>query len=61
MTRLDEWLKSHGVSRSELAREAQIDLRTVSALADGRRDGNMATWREIARALGCSLDEIAPE
>lgn len=61
MTRLDEWLKSHGVSRMQLARDAQIDLRTVSSLCEGRRDGNMATWREIARALGCTLDEIAPE
>lgn len=56
--RLSEYLRGAGVSRRELARRTGLDQRTVSALCSGRREGNMATWRAIARALGCSLDEI---
>lgn len=56
--RLRDYLKGAGVSRKELARRTGLDPRTVSHICSGRREGNMATWRAIARALGCSLDDI---
>lgn len=58
MTKLQEYLNSHGISRKHICRETGIDLRTVSALCRGNREGNMWTWKQIARVLGCTLDEI---
>ena len=29
------------------------------SIISGEREGNMATWRTFARALGCTLDDIA--
>ena len=56
--RLRRWLRENGVSQAELARRAGLDRKVVSALASGRRDGNLATWRRIRQALGCSFDDI---
>ena len=33
-------------------------VRTITALRSGKSEGNMATWRVIARRLGCTIDEI---
>ena len=56
--KLDEYLKSHKVSRRSLAAATGLDLRTVSAICTGKRSGNMATWLRIARALRCTIDDI---
>lgn len=57
--RLISYLRSNGVSRGELSRRTGIAPKTISSICSGKRDGNMATWRAIARALGCTLDDIA--
>lgn len=57
--RLDAYLKERKVSRSELSRRTGVAVKTISAICTGKRDGNMATWRAFARALGCKLDDIA--
>lgn len=57
-TKLDEYLKSHGMSRNRLAQETGLDLRTISAICSGKHEGNLATWKLIAQTLGCKLDEI---
>lgn len=56
--KLDDYLKSHKVSRRSLASATGLDLRTVSAICTGKRSGNMATWLRIARALRCTIDDI---
>ena len=58
MSRLEESLRDAGVSIYRLSRMTGIDERTISSLARGVRDGNMRTWLEICRALGCTLDDV---
>ena len=58
MTKLEEYLKSNGISRWRLAKDAGLDIRTVSALCRGTSDGKLSTWRLIADTLGCKLSEI---
>ena len=58
MTKLARYLAEIGMSRRRLAREAGLDYRTVSDLCSGRTEGNLATWKLIARTLGCTLDDI---
>ena len=56
--RLDAWLKAHKVSRNELSRRTGVSVRAIRSIVSGEREGNMATWRAFARALGCTLDDI---
>lgn len=56
--RLDSYLRANKVSRGRLAKMTGMDIRTISAICTGKRYGNMATWRAIARALRCTLDDI---
>ena len=52
------------VSQARLADAAGIDVKTVAALSNGRRDGNVATWVAMSRGLSAllgrkvTLDEI---
>lgn len=57
-TKLNQYLSEHGISKSELARETGLDLRTISAMCRGTREGNLYSWKLVASALGCKLDEI---
>ena len=56
--RLDAYLKAHKVSRNELSRRTGVSIRAIRSIISGDREGNMATWRTFARALGCTLDDI---
>ena len=56
--RLREQMDLQGMSIAELARECGVDRRTISGIVSGKRDGNMATWLAVARALGFGLDDI---
>lgn len=56
--RLDAYIRARKVSRKKLAELTGMDPRTISAICSGKRYGNMATWRAIARALRCTLDDI---
>lgn len=58
MTKLQEHLNSRGMSRSALSRLTGIQLKTISALCEGRRGGRMDTWRLIAQKLRCNLSDI---
>ena len=59
VTKLGRYMSENGVSIYRLSKETGLDKRTISALVNGKRDGNMWTWLEIANALGCRLDDIA--
>ena len=47
-----------GVSKRQLARDAQVSYRTVCRVAAGDRVGNLDTWMRLAEALGCDLAEL---
>lgn len=56
--RLAAVMRAKGVSQAELARRTGLSARTVREIVHGRRDGNVATWAAIARALGCGIDDV---
>ena len=47
-----------GVTVAALAEMTGVNARTITALRSGKSEGNMATWRVLARRLGCTIDEI---
>lgn len=51
--KLRGWMKENGVTMYRLEKDSALSKNTISALYKGNRDGNIATWREIARALSC--------
>lgn len=51
-------MEQRGVTVAQLAKMTGINARTITALRSGKSEGNMATWRVIARRLGCTIDEI---
>lgn len=51
-------MEQRGVTVAQLAKMTGINPRTITALRSGKSEGNMATWRVIARRLGCTIDEI---
>lgn len=58
MSKLNDYLRSHNVSRRSLSKRSGLDLRTISRICEGRSNGRMDTWRIIARALNCRIDDI---
>ena len=51
-------MEQRGVTVAQPAKMTGINPRTITALRNGKSEGNMATWRAIARRLGCTIDEI---
>ncbi len=58
MSRLNDYLRSRGISRRSLSRRTGLALVTISRLCEGRSQGRLDTWRLIAEKLGCRLEEI---
>ncbi len=61
MTQLQDRRKATGMSQSELAREAQMSVRTLQSLETGARNidkVSVLTALKLARALGCSIEDI---
>jgi transcriptional regulator with XRE-family HTH domain len=56
--RLRARMESDGVTQAELSRRTGISRRTINDLVNGRHDGNVSTWRAIARGLRCGIDDI---
>lgn len=56
--RLTMAIEASGMSRNEIAERAGIHRRTLQNIEHGRTYGNIATWRALAKALGCSVDDI---
>lgn len=55
---LKSMMEERGVSIAELCRRTGLSRRTVQRLRAGG-SGTLASWRRIARALGCRIDDIA--
>lgn len=51
-------MEREGVTQAELSRRTGISRRTICDLANGRHDGNVSTWRALARGLRCGIDDI---
>lgn len=61
MTNLKECRKSRGVSQSELAKQAGVNLRTLQDYEQGRKPLGQAaavTVHKIAKALGVTVEEL---
>ena len=58
MPKLNDYLRSHGISRRALSKKTGLARVTISRLCEGRSQGRMDTWRLIAEKLGCRLEEI---
>lgn len=60
------WRRKRELTQSALAESALADAtglaqNYLSDLETGKRSGNAAQWRKIARALDLSVDELLPE
>ena len=59
---LSEIRNGAGLTQEELARESGVSLRTIQYLeADGTADAKVRTLARIARALGCTVDDLLRE
>ena len=61
MTQLQMKRQATGMSQSELARKAEISVRTLQSLETGARNidkVSVLTALKLARALGCSIEDI---
>ena len=61
MTQLQDRRKAVGMSQSELAKAAQVSIRTLQALEVGARNidkVSVLTALKLARALECSIEDI---
>jgi DNA-binding XRE family transcriptional regulator len=54
------WRRYRGLSARALAHEAGVSTTYLSEIETGRKPGSLATMARIARALGVSLDDLAP-
>lgn len=61
MTRLQYVRRAIDLSQSELAKKANMSIRTLQALESGARDidkASVVTVLKLAKALGCEIEEI---
>ena len=61
MTQLQLRRQGAGMSQSELASKAEMSIRTLQALEVGARNidkVSVLTALKLARALGCSIEDI---
>lgn len=64
MTKLQELRKKKGLSQSQLAKAADVDIRKLQAYEQGLRDINKAqlqTAVALSRALGCNAEDLLEE
>ena len=61
MTQLQDKRRASGMSQSELARKAEISVRTLQSLETGARNIDkvaVLTALKLARALDCNIEDI---
>ena len=57
-SKLRIYLDAHGVSAYRLQKDSGLSRNTIYRLMRQDDIGAIDTWRKIARALGCTIDEI---
>ena len=60
-SRIRKGLADKGWSAADLAREAGCSAMLISQLLSGKSGASLATVVQLAKALGCSVDEFFPE
>ena len=58
--RVRVWREYRGLSASELARNAGVSARRISAIENGTSTGSVQTLRCVAEALCTSIDALVP-
>ena len=61
MTNLQHYRKARGISQSQLAKEAGVNVRTLQDYEQGRKNINLAaaiTVQKLAEALDCASWEL---
>lgn len=58
MSKLNDYIKAHGISRRRLAQMTGLDIKTISRLCKRSSCGRIDTWRIIADALRCRMEDI---
>lgn len=58
LNRIRELRKERGMKQGELARAAEISQPYLYDLELGRRGAHRLTWERIAKALGCTVEEL---
>lgn len=64
MSKLKEMRNLANISRTELAEQTGLNIRTIEAYEQRRRDINsadMKTLLKICKVLGCKLDDIVDD
>lgn len=54
------WREHRGLSARELAERAGLSQAFVSQIETGKREGSLTSMSALARALGITLDDLAP-
>lgn len=55
---LRRWMADNRVTVKSLSETTGLSERTITALRQGKVNGNLATWRIICRRTGLSMDEV---
>lgn len=56
--RLEAKMRSLGINKRQLSAMSRVSYRTVQRVCSGDDVGGVDTWRRLAFALGCGLDEL---
>src|SRR4051812_10721106 len=51
--------KAAGLTQEQLAETADVNVKTIRGVEQGRSEPELATMRRIAQALGTSVDDLA--
>lgn len=58
---IKERREQSGLDQSELAERLEIDRSLISHIESGRKLPSVPLLADIAKALGCTMDELAKE
>ena len=58
MNHLKFYRKGAGLTLAELSEKTGIPESTINRVERGIRDINGQSWKVLAKALGCSIDEL---
>ena len=58
---MEEAMRTHGLSVSELARASGVSRSTIQRMIAGDEVGTLYSWRAVARALGTTVSKLIGE
>jgi DNA-binding XRE family transcriptional regulator len=60
-TPLAFWRRHRGLTQADLAQAARVSQPYLAQLENGQREGSISVYRQLARRLGVSVDELLPD